>query len=238
MEHNDFASKMCKLFDHWIVIEGHSLPYGSTSWCKKMNVSPTSQDGTIKYLKSLSLIKNNLHFYSHGGFFYGKDEQVNAGISILKQLTKKCYLWQVDVDEHWTEEKLKASEIYADLNPHKGYAFQFNQYVGEDIIAVGEWGSGYLNRLWKWNGEMFRSHEPALLFGQRSLGYVPEIKYDHFSYLYEKDVKFKSQYYTGHEYVHKGWGELKNVKTFPVHISVLFGKDSKIGMSNSYITRL
>jgi len=238
LEHKDFALKMATMFDHWIVIEGHALPYGSTKRCNKLSVSATSQDGTIEFMQEFSKQHKNVHFYSRGTYWNGKDEQVNVGIEILKKITKQCYLWEVDADEHWKLEDIEQAEKIADKSKHFGFRFRFNHFLGDGLIARGEWGSNHLNRLWKWSGQKFRSHEPAMLVGQRYTEPIEEVKFDHYSYYFDKDVKFKSLYYSGHQNVYKNIEAVRNASHYPIHISALFGKDTETGRTNSYIDKI
>lgn len=238
LQHLNFAEKMAAMFDHWIIVDGHSLPYGSTRWCNMISVPSHSQDGTILYLKDFAATHKNVHFYyTHDGYFNSKDYQANAAIQLLKKLTNKCWLWQVDVDEHWTEEKLSQAEAFAATKTAIGFKFQFNHYVGKGIIAVGEWGSGYLNRLWKWNGEYFKSHEPALLRGQKHVIPVPDIKYDHYSYYFEKDIEFKSKYYPDCKGITETWPTIQAPNDYPIHISKLF-PHSRHGKTNTQIVMI
>jgi hypothetical protein len=108
------------------------------------------------------------------------------------------------------------------------------------MVATGEWGSDYVNRLWNWSGQPFRSHEPAMLMGQGQTQKIEGIKFDHYSYVFDQDVKFKSRYYSGHESVYENWLKIqKEVKDgllkLPCHISALFGDNSKYSKLNSYI---
>ncbi len=238
LNHRDFALKMASMFDKWIVIEGYSLPYGSTSWCKRLDLPATSQDGTVEFMNQFCKDHPNVYFYSSGKHYNGKDDQVNLGIDIIRKLTKSCYLWEVDVDEHWKIEDIELAESIADKSKAIGFSFPFNHYIGKDMIAKGDWGSGYLNRLWKWSGQYFKSHEPAMLIGQRYTEAIKEVRFEHFSYVFEKDVKFKSQSYSGHENVYKNFHLLESDIEFPAHISTLFGKDTKIGKTNSFIHKI
>lgn len=238
LKHKDFAEKMVKMFDHWVIVEGHAKPFGSTRWCKKLNVPAASQDGTNEYLIELSKKHNNVHYYSYGKYYHGKDDQVNVAIEILRRITRKCYLWEVDADEHWTLEDIEKAEKIADKSTSIGFSFGFNHMVGEGLIAKGDWGSGYLNRLWKWTGQYFRSHEPAMLEGQRHVQMITDVSFDHYSYYFDKDVKFKSEYYSGHQHVFENIHKVRSSDEYPVHISELFGKDTSIGKSNSYIYKI
>lgn len=235
LEHLGFWQFMVENFDYWVVIEGHARPNGSTKWCKRVDTTPRSSDGTHEFMVDLASKYDNIRYYSPGRYWLGKDLQVNKAMEIITGLCGKCYLWEVDADEIWTSEKLKAAEDYADRSVSDGFSFQFNHFVGENLIASGDWGSGTLNRLWKWRGQYFRSHEPALLVGQRSCEFIEGIKFDHYSYYFEKDVAFKSKYYSGHELVYDKWKQLQLCQSFPVHISSLFGLHNKIGKSNSLI---
>lgn len=237
LKHLDFAEKMAQLFDHWIVVEGHSQAYGSTRWCNNIQVPARSTDGTIEFMKQFAATHKNVHFYHPNGYFNSKDHQANAGITILRQLSSKCFLWQVDADEHWTIESIEKAEQFALASSEIGFKFQFNHYVGPGIIAVGDWGSGYLNRLWKWNGEFFRSHEPALLRGQRITIPVPDIKYDHYSYYFEKDVRFKAIYYPDCKGIEATWPTIQKPNDYPLHISKLFPV-GKHGKSNTQIVQI
>jgi hypothetical protein len=236
MQHKGWAEFMVANFDHWVVVEGHSRPNGSTRWCKKLSIPARSTDGTHEYLMELASNTPHLHYLSPNRYWLSKDHQVNQALELARHYTQHAYLWEVDADEHWRAEDLSAAEQYADDSAATGFGFQFNHYVGPNLIALGEWGSGVLNRLWKWDGQPMRSHEPALLMGQRRTELVPDIKFDHYSYYFEQDVKFKSMYYKGHEAVYSKWLELQSgSNTYPMHISSLFGLNTQIGKTKSYI---
>jgi len=230
-QHNGFVPFMLEHFDYWIIVEGHCRNGGSTSWCKHMNIPHRSTDGTAEYIETLQ--SDTVLTYSHHKYYASKDEQFNKGIQLLKTKTNKCYLWQVDVDEHWTAYDLNHAERKLWRSATNCASFQFNHYVGSDYIAVGDWGSGWVNRLWKWTGQPFTSHEPATMLGQVKPIQCSQ-KFDHYSMVFEEDVRFKAKYYRGHEEVYKNW---RNLDTFdyPVHISALFGKNNSVGRSNSQL---
>jgi hypothetical protein len=239
LKHNNFADKMASMFDYWAVVEGHSLPYGSTRWCNRLDVNKESDDGTIEFMNEFCKSNNNTLFYSHGDYFHGKDQQVNLALSILRAVAElPCYLWEVDVDEQWNIESIEKAEQVADHLSGNGFSFHFNHYVGKDIIADGEWGGNTLNRLWKWRGENFKSHEPALLQGQRYVTPITGVKFNHYSYYFEKDVKFKSLYYKGHQNVLKNWSRINTADSYPIHISEFFGSETSIGKTNTYINKI
>lgn len=221
-------------FETWVVVEGHSKPGGSTRWCNDLPLPVRSTDGTHELLTELATKHPNLHYYSHGKYFASKDDQVNKCISILKSLHKTGYLWQVDVDEHYTLADLLRAEKMLSCSTCNVLAFQFNHYVGDNLIAVGEWGSGHVNRLWKWKGEDFVKHEPAMLKGQ-TVSLKTDLKFDHYSYYFIQDVQFKEKYYKGYEGITKKWEALQKRNRFPVPICALFPRGHDIGKSRTQI---
>lgn len=236
LKHNDFAEKMASMFDAWIVVEGYALPYGSTKWCNMLSVPAGSKDGTVEFMRDFAETHKNVYFYSANGKYYNsKDQQVNVAISILRKLTSSCYLWQVDADEQWKLEDIVQAEQIASESKDIGFKFQFNHYVGKGIVAVGEWGSNYHNRLWKWSGQLFDTHEPPLLRGQRKATPIEGIKYEHYAYYFPKDVMFKSKSYPGHEQVYNNYDSIQQPNTYPMPLSRLFGESSKYSKTNSQI---
>lgn len=246
LRHKQFTEFMVGTFDYWIIVEGHSRPGGSTNWCKTIKVPANSTDGTCEYIKQLAADHGNVISYSHHKYYQSKDEQFNKALVLLSTKTKSCYLWQVDVDEHWKYEDIKQAERTLWRSYLNVANFQFNHYVKkiinsegetEYIMAVGDWGGGRVNRLWKWKGQRFESHEPAVMLGQtRDVLELPQ-KFDHYSLTDEKDVRLKSKYYKGHEMLYPNWRKLDTL-TYPVHISALFGHNNNIGRSNSQLIKI
>ena len=236
-QNKGFTEFMLTHFDYWVIAEGHSSNGGSTYWCKNMSVPPNSTDGTVEYIKELA--RNNTHVlaYSHHKYYKSKDDQFNKALQMLKSKINKCYLWQVDVDEHWTLEDLEAAERKLWRSYENVASFQFNHYVKDDVIATGWWGSGRVNRLWKWKGQSFSSHEPAIMVGQSKKALELPQKFEHYSMVFEQDVKFKAKYYKGHEQVYLNWKELDKFR-FPVHVSKLFGSNNIVGRSNSFLHKI
>lgn len=243
LKYQGFADFMVKHFDHWIVVEGYASNGGSTSWCKQLKVPHNSDDGTIEFMKQLADRHSNVTFYSHHKPYKSKDEQFNKAIVILKTVTNKCWLWQVDADEHWNAQELALAERQLWRSPCKVASFQFNHFVKQyedySLIALGDWGSGRVNRLWKWAGQQFESHEPAVMVAQKDALELP-YRFNHYSMVHAKDVKFKSKSYKGHEMVYMNWRKLDDLDhdRLPVHISTLFGKHNPIGRSNSFIYKI
>ena len=238
--HNNYYQFLLDNFDMWVVVEGVALNTGSTSWCKSLDTSfhtnGLSNDGTTEFLNNLNsdkikIIKNN------NGFWSNKDEQVNAAISYIKTQTDSCYLWQIDIDEQWTSEQLSSAEKTIDEHKAKTGCFLCNFYVGKNHLVTGEWGEGrYLpyRRLWKWEGEMFKTHEPPILEGKNSPEILIPIKFNHYSYYFEQDVKFKESYYTGYENLYKRWLDIQQ-KPYNMHVRELLGTNTWWSQTNSLI---
>jgi len=229
--HNDQYRFILNNCDKWIVVEGASQPNGSTAWCKpfppEYHKNGGSIDGTREFLSELSGLENKLVYIPSDGFWQSKDVQVNRAIEEVKKITDKCFLWEFDIDEQWTAEAMAQAEKELVERNIKTGKFRADCYVGKNLLAVGEWGEAYnggYNRLWNWEGELFARHEPPLLEGildERSAILSPRFK--HYNYYFEKDVKFKDLWYSGHEQIHHRWKLINNLpkEQFPIHISAL-----------------
>lgn len=237
LKHRDFVRKMMTMFDYWVIVEGASANGGSTSWCRKNRGLHRSTDGTAEYIKAIEKICPNVRTYSHHKHYKSKDEQFNKGIVLLKTMTDNCWLWQVDADEHWSERDLADAERKLWRSTLNVASFQFNHYVGKDIIAVGDWGSGRVNRLWKWKGQLFRSHEPSVMETQTIKELKLPQKFEHYSMVFDQDVRFKSQFYPGHNVYHN-WVKLGEVTQWPAPITTLFDSNTEIGRSDTMLHKI
>lgn len=237
LNNGGYVDFMVNNFDLWVIVEGQARNGGSTSWCKHVDMPHRSTDGTAEYVKQLAEQHPNVRAYSHHKHYKSKDEQVNKGIEIIKTVYQSGWLWQVDVDEHWDARDMNRAQHELWRLPFTAAEFQFNHYVKPDIVAVGEWGSGWVTRLWKWRGESFESHEPAKLVKQKDPIKL-QYKFNHYSLIFEQDVKFKARYYKGHEMMYLNWRKLDTLDwTEPNHISCLFGTRSRIGQTETYLIK-
>lgn len=238
LTHKGFSDFMTKHFDHWVIVEGHAKPGRSTSWCNDLVISPTSTDGTIGYCEALALNHKNVTFHCNGVYFKSKDVQVNLALALLKRKFNAGFLWQVDADEHWTVDQLQAAESLLSYSGFKQAAFQFNHYVGKDLLATGDWGSGWVNRLFLWRGQRFISHEPSMMELPYRTTQIKEIKFNHYSYVFKQDVEFKEKYYPGYTGITKRWESLQMCKDFPQPITALFDPSTRVGKGNSQIIKI
>lgn len=239
LKHKDFCDFMVKNFDYWAIAEGASGNTGSTAWCNSMPAdyhnNGRSVDGTCEFLAELASQHPNVLLTNHEGLWNNKDHQVNTAVDLLRAKTEfPAYLWEVDVDEHWTVEKLEKAERILTKNNYKHLRFWVNQFVGEGLISQGSWGEQgpWWYRLWNWNGERFAKHEPPELEGGNGPGQlVSDIRFDHYSYYFEKDVAFKDKWYGGHQGVLERWKALKDETVFPQPLRRLIpfaGENDKI----------
>lgn len=239
LKHNDFAQFMAENFDHWIVIEGHSRAGGSTSWCKNLGMPQRSTDGTHEFMIEFCKNHSNVYYYSPGIYWKSKDAQVNEAIITAKLITSECFLWQVDCDEQWSKEDLITAEKELTESGSNVGAVQFYHLLckdgyGRQLIGKGDWGDNWHTRLWDWKGERFITHEPPVIENQRQIVKLSP-KYKHYSYYFEKDVRFKEPYY-GYKGLHSNWKRLEMFTgEFPQPVSLLLGKTNRHVPKNSFI---
>lgn len=242
LKHNDFYNKMAKMFDHWVIVEGVSLPNGSTSWCKhlddKFHKNWLSVDGTTEFLRD-NYHPMVTHVLRHNNPWQSKDEQVNAAIDCLynRRKIREGFLWQVDVDEQWTENDLHEAEMALVRNGGKTGCFHCDYYVGPDQIVKGQWGEGLIEpyrRLWAWQGESFEKHEPPTLKGKNGPGLLLKQRFKHYAYYFEQDVKFKEAYYQGYEGLYERWLKVQENRS-TMDISQLLGDKTWWSKTNTFI---
>jgi hypothetical protein len=235
LKHNNYAEKVADWVDLWVIVEGAAKSNGSTKWCKEMlpeycTKDGHSVDGTLDFLKDLNLKNKNVVIVKQTGMWDSKDEMVNKALETIGDLfnyicsSSYVFLWEIDADEQWELRDMISAEtsLYAE-NGTTGM-FYANHYVGKNLLARGEWGEGKIipyKRLWIWSGERFISHEPPEMdFGETVEILLPQ-RFNHYAYYFEKDVKFKNDWYSGHEGVLQKWLDLQKETCFPQPISRL-----------------
>lgn len=247
LNHNDQANKIISMFDHWIIIEGAAGNKGSTSWCNDYHRPAISTDGTREFIVSLQEKHPDKITYLLGSQMWdSKDVMCHNAMQILQKMNVgSCFLWQIDADEQWNADQLLYSEQILTEHRAKVGMFFCDHFVGEDLIAKGDWGEGIripYKRLFDWNGEQMSVHEPPTLEGGNGKEVMISARFKHYAYYFDKDVYFKSKYYGGHGDIYDNWiklqldGERKKI-SFPAHISVLFGKNSWVGNTNTFIVK-
>jgi len=241
--HNDYAERIVQMFDKWIIVEGFSRNGGSTEWCTSIRPPSNSTDGTIETCQDLaSRYPTKVIFHTSPQGYASKDNQVNVGIAYL-QGEPHGWLWQVDADEQWTLEDLEGAEEMLEKDLTIAGAFQFYHYLckdvnGKQLVGKGAWGDGLNTRVWWWQGQKFKTHEPPIMEGQKEIRELPQ-KYIHYSYYFEKDVEFKSKYYKGYRPVIHNWRALQKRRfSYPISAKYLLGSGTTVDIRNSFITTL
>lgn len=241
--HNDYAEKIVQMFDKWIIVEGFSRNGGSTDWCTSIRPPHQSTDGTIETCQDLaSRYPTKVIFHTSPQGYASKDDQVNKGIELL-QGSPDGWLWQIDIDEQWTEQDLTEAESMLQIGSNVAGGFQFYHYLckdsdGNQLVGKGAWGDNFVARVWWWHGQKFKTHEPPVMYGQDGIKFLPQ-KFHHYSYVYEQDVEFKSKYYRGYRPVLANWKMLQQKRfDYPIPAKTLLGSGTSVDLTNSYITTL
>ena len=224
--HNDYFEKAIPFFDAWVFVEGATQSGGSTKWCKsmpaEMHKNGNSIDGTVEFLEYLAREYSNVHVKLASGLWGSKDEMVNTAVELLRvKGYSEGFLWEIDMDEQWRSEDIKAAEVALKSNQIKTGTFLCNYHMGNNYFAVGDWGEGVkqpYRRLWDWKGERFLSHEPPELEGGNGTMALLSQRFEHYSWFFEQDVKFKSLWYSDHESMYKKWKHLQvsNLPSIPI----------------------
>ena len=227
--HNNYAEKLVNMLDYWVIVEGAAGNTGSTKWCKEMpdkyHDNGSSIDGTIAFISGFmnGRIKNDITLFVANGIWESKDTMVNTAIEWIKEnLTENAFLWQIDIDEQWTPEAMDMAE--KELIGDTGL-FLADYYVGPGFMAKDE---RPYKRLWRWKGQRFASHEPPLLEGGNGTEQLLSQRFNHYAYYYEKDVRFKDDWYGGHEGIYKRWKELQEETNFPQPLSRLLPRKTGV----------
>ena len=231
---------------HWHIVEGVAELKHDTAWSLSLGGKVTdeihrngrSNDGTTEYLDKLKQeYPDNITIYRKpkGIFWDGKREMVNAPLDNINQ---ECLLWQVDVDELWTQEQICTTRQMFIDNPTKTAAWYWCWYfVGENLVIITrncyaqnpqqEW-----LRTWRFKpGMNWQKHEPPCL-GQ--LGGDGEwydvaavnpfrheetekqgLVFQHFAYVMNKQLQFKETYY-GYKDAVLQWSKLQKQTQLPV----------------------
>jgi len=132
---------------------------------------------------------------------------------------------QFDVDEIWNPETLTELLTYTQNNSgFDGMLFKCNYYVGPDLVIENENCYGDYSyewcRLWKIkNKTNWLTHEPPRIKGCTNFitkNYTKQKRwiFNHYAYVYEKQVEFKEKFYN-YENAVNNWKLLQNQNNFP-----------------------
>jgi hypothetical protein len=171
-----------------------------------------SRDGTLEILRRFKVEEdpqNKLQIVTRPGFWSEKDEQSQA----YAERATGDYLWQVDVDEFYTDEDIRAIQSALDADPEIA-AVSFEQITfwgGFDYLADGLYlrqGASIYHRLFKWGpGYRYVTHRPPTVCDPaghdlRSLRWLKAadtarlgIRLYHYSLVFPRQVAEKADYY-------------------------------------------
>lgn len=200
---------------------------GDTSWLTK---DGHSTDDTIEIIKHFPDPENKIRLIQKNGFWNGKTEMCNEW---SKRATGD-YLWQVDSDEFYLEEDIIKIKHMLKRELPDAVHFYANHFWGDYKNCIDEnTGKGWGNnipwmRIFKHDkGSKWISHEPpnyqlsnGLICNQgkvitRDQTLSMGIKMQHYSYVCEEQINFKSKFFRNDIY-QKLWKEWKNNKNIPL----------------------
>ena len=226
---------------HWHVVEGVAALKHDTAWSvaaggkvvDSVHDRGRSNDGTSAYLDELAARfpdRVTIHRKPLGEFWDGKREMVNAP---LPHITKPGLLWQVDADELWTLDQIRAVHARFEAEPERTAAFYWCDYfVGPDrLIATRHNYAQNPNQEWlrTWRfepGMTWAAHEPPVLADRRGTDMArvnpfthdemedAGVVFQHFAYVTEAQAAFKETYY-GYRDARAHWRRLQEA-TGPV----------------------
>lgn len=209
----------------WLVAEGTAMPGGSTNWCRRIEPG-LSTDGTTEYLRLLEKVDSRVT-YGANREWPSKDEMVNWCVRHIKD---PCVLLQMDADEIWTPEALRALVNMFDTKPDYQRAYMKCRFwVGPDrYLSLMPNDRNHWLRAWRFRpGMRFDKHEPPVLSGNQGPYAGVEqtqrrgIVFEHYSYATREQVKFKQDFY-GYEGAVEAWERLQAVTAFPVRLRDFF----------------
>jgi hypothetical protein len=182
-----------------------------------------SDDGTLTYLEMISK-HPRVKVISKPLWRGGKLEMVNEAVA---QITEPCVLLQVDSDEFYTAENVaKIVKLFSDYPQAERAYFYCRFFVGLGVITTGKDCFG--NKAGEWlrafrflPGRKFQSHEAPVFNGNQGQALTRDfmlsqgITFDHWAYVFEDNVAWKSAFYGYYGGVEK-WKALQENKQWPV----------------------
>jgi len=220
LQHNDYAARLGDMLDLWVVVDGLSLPGGTTAWCKgvadKWHRNGSSIDGTVEHMENMVKLRDNVIFVrnGHNSPWASKDVMVNVALDVIRrECDGPLNLWEIDADEQWDLTTMDEAEAFMELNRLNCVDFLADFYVGEGLVVKGRWGEGNrlpYRRLWRWNGETFAGHEPPRLARNNTKSDLCGLRFSHYAYYFPVDVIFKEEFY-GYANLYENWCKLNSM---------------------------
>jgi len=214
---------------HWYIIEGLSMVAGdpgSEGHRARGGRIPDdiegnlSTDGTSEYLDKLASLPN-ITVFRRNGIWPSKLDMINVP---LPSINYECILWEIDVDEFYSDESMITLYKMMLENPKKTAAIiPHIAFMGKTkyIVHNGNgWGSQCFPRPWRYKpGYRWKFHEPPVLIDKNGQALnklnplqgkeVENLGYHHYGYVHPSQIKFKESYY-GYKGLYDGWLRLQN----------------------------
>lgn len=196
------------------IAEGATL-----NWQRGNNFkTPRSTDNTLSIIKDFPDPENKIRFVSSPEFYAEKLEQCNAWLDLVPKDTD--YIWEVDTDEFYHDKDIELIKKMLKTNNYTYVEFlTLNFFKGTDYIAQGGIGWAYdtpFPRIFKYhNNCKWSNHRPPTILDENGrdlktikplLAKDNPVKIYHYSYVTDKQVEEKMQYYTkafGRDYINQ-----------------------------------
>jgi hypothetical protein len=208
---------------HWYIAEGAAMNVKDTSWCARQEPR-LSRDGTTEYLNSIKVHPHVTVIQKPR--WEGKVEQCNA---CLAQIKEPCILLQMDSDECWDAHRLESLVgFFKSYDEIKCAKFYCRYFIGQNIVITSR--NTYGNNSYEWlrawrfePGMTYSKHEPPILTGcfepmaTREQTEEVGLVFDHYSYVFEKQVAYKCNWYNYPNGLNH-WRRLQENKVWPAKV--------------------
>jgi hypothetical protein len=203
-----------------------------------------STDNTRSIIKEYIKDKPKFFFKEADGFWDGKTNMLNYWFYKNSPIYEADYIWQIDTDEFYTNENIK--KIINLLNTEQPSRVDFfaNHFWGDFNHCIDERSDGaWANqipwmRIFKINKDSsWISHEPPNMYFNEYEKIISKyetlklkIKLDHYSYVTDNQVSFKSKFYNAPNKLKlfNEWKKDKNMPIFGCNVYPFEGKHSEI----------
>lgn len=207
----------------WYVVEGRAQPVADTAWCRPLPPC-LSTDGTHEWLREVGARHPRVR-HKWNPLWPGKVAMCNAALDDAKE---PGVLLQMDADELWSWTQLLGIHDVLMQGPSTWAKFRCRYRVGVNIEAdeYGNHADYDWTRAWRYHGtERFTSHEPPVLAGNRGECLPRDITatcglvFDHWSWVFERQVRDKCAYYGYGDTGFKGWRRLQANGPWPARLA-------------------
>ena len=168
-----------------------------------------STDNTCYIIKYYIKDKPKFFFKEADGFWDGKTNMLNYWFENSQEIYDVDYIWQIDTDEFYSEKNIEKIVNLLQVESPSRVDFFANHFWGDFWHCIDERSDGFwanqlpwmrifkINKKSKWisheppNMSFDEYHKVISKYDTLNLG----IKMNHYSYVTEDQVKFKSKFY-------------------------------------------